>query len=177
MAFFRSVCPVLNKSASGPKCNWLLPLKQSSLHRIIIPVTLRCFLEYIRLYVAFTWKKVISYQNTHIHGLIRYTHTHTHTHTHTQAWKHSCRSGWWSLTNTHIECTCTFIQHTFTPTHTTRIATKLYTLADNITSPTTIYSTLGIQYILGYLNTLGPTKQFPVHISEFIRVSEEAVNR
>ena len=34
-----------------------------------------------------------------------------------------------------------------------------------------------IQYILGYLNTLGQTKQFPVHISEFVHISEEPINR
>ena len=28
-------------------------------------------------------------------------------------------------------------------------------------------------YILGYLNTLGQTKQFPVQISEFVHTSEE----
>ena len=35
----------------------------------------------------------------------------------------------------------------------------------------------GVQYILGYLNTLGQTKQLPVHISEFVYISEEAINR
>ena len=32
------------------------------------------------------------------------------------------------------------------------------------------------QYILGYLNTLGQKKQFHVHISEFVLISEEAIN-
>ena len=34
-----------------------------------------------------------------------------------------------------------------------------------------------VQYILGYLNTLGQTKQFPVYISEFVQISKEAINR
>ena len=36
---------------------------------------------------------------------------------------------------------------------------------------------LTVQYILGYLNTLGQMKQLPVHISEFVHISEEAINR
>ena len=39
------------------------------------------------------------------------------------------------------------------------------------------YHHVDIQHILGYLNTLGQTKQFPVHISEFVHISEEAINR
>ena len=45
------------------------------------------------------------------------------------------------------------------------------------------YSVLGIAsldyvstYILGYLNTLGLTNQFPVQISEFIHINEEVIN-
>ena len=33
-----------------------------------------------------------------------------------------------------------------------------------------------VQNILVYLNTLGQTKQFPVHISEFVHISEKAIN-
>ena len=34
-----------------------------------------------------------------------------------------------------------------------------------------------VQYILGYLHTLSQTKQFPVYRSEFVHISEEAINR